>query len=183
MFLDQSADVVVIVHADRMTATAGPILRNTGWRGGWWVRYVPPTGVDEFVVERSDGNAATGFLLFPSENYADPSGASNNYTAEQLRDAQGAISGASTVTILAGGGRQLFRIFETVALTGGGTRTGGAIVYQHNDILRVSENGLLCNDSVANLQAAGIANPLTVGTCCMVPADRNGDLLGMDLKF
>ena len=85
-----------------MTALAGPTLRGTGWRGGQWVQYVTPTGVDDFVVEASDGNLATGFLIFPSEGYAEQSdwGAVGNYTGVVLRSENG--SGNSTVTFMAG---------------------------------------------------------------------------------
>ena len=179
-------DVIFQINGDKFPCVAGPVLRSTGWRGGLWVKYVPPTGnVDEFVIEASDGNEATGFIGFPSENYdpGDFAGAVNNFTGVQLRTGQGAVSGASTVTVTAGGGRFLFLVFETVALDVGGARAGGPISYSLNEDLRVSESGYLCNDSVANLAAAGVTNPLVVGKVCAVPHARNGYRLGMDLKF
>jgi hypothetical protein len=177
-------DVVLMIKGDSFTVTAGPNLRATGWRGGIWVQYVPPTGVDEFLVEVSDGNNVAGFLIFPSENY-DPGAEETqaNYIGTQLRTEQGSVAGASTVTMYAGGGRSMFRHYETVALNGAGARAGGPIVYVLNEDLKVSENGLLCNDSDVNLAAAGVTNPQVVGKCCSVPADRNGFRLGFDLKF
>jgi hypothetical protein len=177
-------DLVILIKGDSLTVSAGPNLRVSGWHGGQWVRYITPTGVDEFVVEASDGNSVAGFLLFPSENY-DPQNSESqaNYIGTQLRTEQGSVAGASTVAMYAGGGRFMFRHFETVALVGAGTRTGGLIAYTLHDFLKISENGLLCNDSDANLNAAGIANPVTVGMCSAVPAARNGNLLGFDLKY
>jgi len=182
---ERTDDVILAHHGDRMIATAGPVLRQTGWRGGIWVYYVPPTGPDLFVVERSNGNTATAFLLFPSEEYGVPTlGATENYTSRQFRGPEAMVpSGISTITIIAGGGRQLFRVFETVSLTAMGTRTGGPANYQLNEGLYVSENGLLCNDSIINLQAAGIANPIHVGVCCLVPIPRGNPYLGLDLKY
>ena len=184
----QTADTIIQINGDKFPCTAGPILRSTGWRGGLWVMYVPPIGnVDEYVIEASDGTMATGFVAFPSENY-DPNanwGAVNNFTGIQLREGQGAVAGASTVTVTAGGGRMLFLVFETVVLAAGGTRDGseGFITYNLNDQLKVSENGFLCNDPDGRLALVGIASPLVVGTCCAVPHERNGFRLGMDLKF
>lgn len=179
-------DVIFQINGDKFPCVAGPILRRTGWRGGLWVRYVDPGNlVDEYVVEASDGNEATGFIGFPSENYdpGDFAGAVNNFTGVQLREEQGAVTGASTITVTAGGGRMLFLVFETTALGGGGVRNGGPITYVLNEDLKISENGYLCNDSDVNLAAAGIASPLVVGKVCAVPHARNGYRLGMDLKF
>ena len=180
-------DVIIQINGDKFPCVAGPILRQTGWRGGLWVQYVPPVGnVDEFVVEASDGNATTGFIVFPSENY-DPSqtaGAVNNFTGIQLREGQGSVAGASTVTVTAGGGRMLFLVFETVPIDAGGVRTPGAfITYNLNEDLKVSENGYLCNDSDARLAMVGVTDPQTVGKCSAVPHARNGYRLGFDLKF
>ena len=181
-------DVVLVINGDKFPATVGPNLRAQGWQGGIWVKYIPPPNmVDEYVVEASDGNSTTGFLAFPSEDY-DPgsfSGPVNNYTGVQLRTEQGSRAGASTVTITAGGGRFLFRIFETVAIGPGGLRdgTGGFITYNLNEDLVVSENGFLCNDPDVRLAMVGIATVMIVGKCCAVPHVRNGNRLGLDLKF
>lgn len=183
-----TADVVFVINGDKFPATAGPGLRSTGWPGGLWVRYVPPVGmVDEYIVEVSDGNSATGFLGFPSENYTPDSfsGPVNNFTGIQLLTGQGAVAGASTVTITAGGGRFLFRLFETVVLSAGGQRDGseGFITYNLNEDLKISENGLLCNDPDARLALQGVVTPQIVGKCCAVPHARNNFRLGLDLKF
>lgn len=181
-------DVIAQINGDKYPALAGPLLRASGWRGGLFVKYVPPTNdVDEYVVEASDGNEGTGFLLFPSENY-DPSenwGAVNNFTGVQLRDLQGSVSGASTVTVTSGGGRYLFLVYETVALSAGGVRDGSAgdLAYNLNEDLKISENGYLCNDPDVNMAAAGIAVPLIVGQCVAVPAARNGRRLGLKCNF
>ena len=81
------------------------------------------------------------------------------------------------------GTRAFFRMFETVALTGGGVRAGGAITYVLNEDLKISENGLLCNDTDVNLAAAGIANPIVVGIVSAVPAANNGNRLCIDMKY
>lgn len=183
-------DVVIQINGDKYPVMAGPVLRSTGWRGGIWVRYVtvPEANlVEEYIVEASDGNEAVGFLAFPSENY-DPGenwGAVNNFTGVQLREAQGSVAGASTVTMTAGGGRFLFLVFETVALSPGGVRDGSAgfITYTLNENLKISENGFLCNDPDARLALVGVAAPLVAGKCCALPHSRNGFRLGLQLQF
>lgn len=177
-------DVEMQKKGDAFQVMPGPILRSTGWRGGQWVHYVTPSNpANDFEVEASNGNMATGFILFSSEEYSQEWGAYENWSSRQPRLTPGVASGSNMITIEAGGGRFLFRAYETVALTGAGTRTGGPIVYTLNDALYVSENGFLCNDSVANLNAAGIANPLQVGVCCMIPLVGNRNRLGLDLKY
>jgi len=167
-----------------LTVTVGPTLRQTGWRGGQWVMYSAPTGVDEFEVEASDGTNIAGCLVFPSENYnPGQEESTQNYIANAYRTEQGAVAGASTVTMMCGGARCMFKYYETVSLTGGGVRSGPAIVYALNEWLRISENGLLTNDPLANLQAAGVDPLNPIGICCAVPATRNGNRLGLDLKF
>jgi len=186
MLLDLREDVTMMLTGDTFPVTVGPLLRSSGWRGGTWVRYItPPDDVEEFVVEQSDGNAATGFLLFPSESYTpgEEWGAVNNFTGAQLRTDAGAVYGASTVTIIAGGGRMLFRVFETVPIDVFGVRSAGSITYSLNEPLKVSENGLLCNDSDARMALAGVAQPLTVGVCCAIPRPQNNFALGLDLKY
>jgi len=181
-------DVVLVINGDKLPVTVGPILRASGWRGGIWVRYVPPVGlVDEYVVEASDGNEAAGFLAFPSEDY-DPnsfSGPVNNFTGIQLTLNQGSVAGASTATVTAGGGRFLFLVFETVAIGPGGFRDGtaGFLTYNLNEDLKIGENGFLCNDPDARLALQGVVTPQIVGKCCAVPHTRNGFRLGVDLKY
>jgi hypothetical protein len=177
-------DMVLLFKGDMLTVAVGPVLRQTGWQGGQFVMYVPPTGVDDYLVEASDGTNIAGLLVFPSENYnPGQEETQQNYTGGQHRTEQGAASGAATVTMLCGGARCLFKYYETVSLTVGGVRSGPAITYGLNEWLRVSENGLLTNDPLANLQAAGV-NPLNpVGICSAVPGAGNSTRLGIDLKF
>lgn len=183
---DLYADVIAQINGDKFPTGVGPLLRASGWRGGTWVRYVDPVNmVDEYVVEISDGNQATGFLLFPPEGYGIGEGdwgAENNYLGQQFRTNAGSVAGASTVTITAGGGRFLFKTHETLAINGAGARVDPA-TYTLNQMLYVSENGLLCGDTPARLVLAGVATPQLVGTCCAVPHARNGFRVGLDLKF
>jgi hypothetical protein len=178
-------DVLVVITGDRFPACAGPIMRARGWRGGLWVKYVPPTGVDDYMIEASDGNETTGFTMFPAEAYKPGElwGAVSNFTGQQLRTDAGSVSGASTITIVAGGGRFLFLVYETTALDAFGARAGGPATYALNEELKVSENGYLCNDPDPLLALAGVTAPKVVGVCCAVPSQRTGNRLGMDLKF
>jgi len=177
-------DVELQFPGDRYPVNVGPILRRAGWRGGIFVQYV--AGPTDFTVEVSDGNTVAGFLLFQSENYAltrpygTGPGSPENWISRQFRNPTGANNVA---TMISGGTRAYFRVFETVALTGAGTRTGGPITYALNDPLKVSENGLLCNDSDVNLAAAGVTDPKVVGIVSAVPSARNDNRLGIDLKF
>lgn len=173
-----SLDVEIFLTGDRSPVICGPGLRAAGWRGGVWVMYVP--GDMDFTVERSDGTRATGFLLFPSEG-ADPStvGGSSDFISYQ--PATG-VGGQNVMTMVNGGTRAYFKVFETVALAGG-ARVGGPLVYNLNDDLKVSENGLLCNDPDAQFALIGITTPIVVGMVSAVPSPRNFNRLGLDLKF
>jgi len=169
----------------RLPVTVGPALRASKWRGGLCVMYIQSTEGD-FVVEVSDGSKVAGFLLFPSEryfpligDYGPNYGSNANWTS--MQPAHG-VGGQNVVTMISDNSRAFFKVFETIALAGG-ARGGGPITYAVNDIVRVSENGLLCNDSVAQLQAAGVATPVDVGIVSAAPATRNGNRLGVDTKF
>lgn len=180
-------DLDVLKHADRFSVNAGTSLRSTGWVAGQWVQYAstqqPP--VNQFTVEKSSGITAAGFLLYGSENYSNPRVSTyRNYTSYQNAGSfSAAASGASVVTMVAGGGKFLFRYFETIALNAFGVRAGGPAIYNVQDPLKVSENGLLCNDPDANLLAAtGGTSVILVGLCSFVPTLDNPKL-GLDLKY
>jgi len=183
---DDSArlDVELRFPGDRFPVVVGPTLRQGGWRGGLWVQYVTSTEGD-FVVEISDGNFASGFLLFQAENYeqAPPygtgPGSPANWISNQPREGTG---GQNVVTMVNGGTQAFFKLFETQRLVAG-ARTGADITYSLNESLKVSENGLLTNDSDVDLATVGIANPIVVGIVSAVPSDRNGDRLGADIKY
>lgn len=187
---DSGADVQMMIPGDRFPVVPGPILRASRWVGGLFVQFIPQIDVNDWPVEVSDGINAAGFLMFPSEDYS-PAGRRGgagyrNYTSRQPAgvDAATFASGASTQTMLSGGGRYLFVHFETVSLTGGGARTGPPAVYALNDVLKVSENGLLCNDLNASLLAAtGGTSVLSIGTVCNVPGPRTAGRLGLEFKF
>lgn len=188
--LSEVGDVELMFPGDRFPVIAGPGLLASGWRGGLFVQYV--TGTEDFTVEISDGNQSAGFLLFQSENYGPLTpgsdgvapnpvvGSPENWIAHQFRAGTG---GQNVATLVNGGTRAFFKAFETTALTGGGTRTGGPITYSLHDDLKVSENGLLCNDSDVNLAAAGVTTPVVVGIVSAIPSARNGNRLCMDMKY
>ena len=180
------ADVELMYPSLRLPVTAGPELRQTKWRGGLWVAYVTSTEGD-FVVEVSDGNSTGGFILFPSERYnplvgvafGPDFGSNDNWTSYQ--PATG-VGGQNVVTMISDNTRAFFKMFETVALAGG-TRSGGPITYVLNQNLKVSENGLLCNDSDAALLLAGVVTPVLVGIVSAVPSSRNANRLGVDIHY
>lgn len=195
MFLQNSnpsevGDVELMFPGDRFPVLCGPTLLASGWRGGLFVRYV--TGNTDYTVEVSDGNEAAGFLLFASEKYQplqpgsfgvspnEAVGSAENWTSSQYL---AGVGGQNVATMISGGTRALFKLFETTSLTGGGARTGGVITYSLNQLLKVSENGLLCNDSDGNLAAAGVTTPNIVGIVSAVPSSGNGGRLGVDMKF
>lgn len=190
LFLREGAsqDVEVMIHGDRFSVCPGPVLRAAKWNGGIWVQLVAPTDVNDFLVERSAGIEAAGFLLWASANRLNPTGDAGyrNWTSFQADDQNRSTvaSGAAMTTMVAGGGQFLFRLFETIALTAGGVRAGGPAIYTTNQPLKVSENGLLCNDPDANLLAAtGGTSVIVVGVCCAVPDTRSGNRLGLLLKY
>ena len=187
--LSEVGDVELMFPGDRFPVTVGPTLRETGWRGGQFVKYV--AGTTDWTVGVSDGNGAAGFLLFQSEYYSllQPGsfgsngeavvGSPENWISHQSKP----IGGNNTATMVSGGTRAFFKAFETVALNGGGARAGGPITYALNEPLKVSERGLLCNDSDANLNAAGVLTPVVVGIVSAVPSASNGWRLCVDLKY
>ena len=85
--------------------------------------------------------------------------------------------------MISGGTRAFFKAYETTALNGAGARAGGPITYNLNDSLKVSENGLLCNDPDANLVLAGVTNPTVMGIVSAVPSVANGNRLCLDMKY
>jgi hypothetical protein len=178
-----SLDVDLQYPGLRLPVTVGPNLRASRWRGGTFVYYI--TANEDFVVEKSDGNTTCGFLIFPSEDYAyappygTGPGSDQNWTSYQ--PATG-VGGQNVMTIIADNTRAFFRVFETVALVGG-VRAGGPITYALNESLYVSENGLLCNDSTVELALAGVVTPVEVGIVSAVPAARNDNRLGVDVRF
>jgi hypothetical protein len=147
--------------------------------------YVTSTQGD-FVVEKSNGTAAGGFLLFQSEDYqpfpppyGPGPGSPQNYTSFQFTNGAG---GQNVVTMVLGNCRAYFKVYETTSLVGG-VRNGPPIVYTLNDYLKVSENGLLCNDSDAELALVGIPEPVVVGMVSAVPSNLNQFRLGLDQRF
>lgn len=180
-------DLDVLKHADRFSVNAGTSLRSSGWVAGQWVQYTgtqQPPG-NQFTVEKSSGVTAAGFLLVGSENYSNPRISTyRNYTSYQNAGSiSAAASGASVITMVAGGGKFLFRYFETTSLNAFGVRSGPPAVYSVQDTLKVSENGLLCNDPDAELLlATGGVAVIPVGICCFVPTIDNPKL-GLDLKY
>ena len=181
--------VELFFPGDRMPVIFGPGLRSSGWWAGRWVAYVASTEGD-FVVEASDGTEACGFILLPSENYdisyqnggfagGDFVGSNANWTSGQ--PATG-VGGQNVVTMINGGTRAFFNLFETQRIVAG-DRTGADITYVLNEALKVSENGLLCNDSDGDLGTVGITDPIVVGIVAAVPTTRNLNRLGIDLKY
>lgn len=181
---ETNLDVELMYKALRLPVSVGPILRSTGWRGGQWVTYINSDEGD-FVVEASDGTSAAGFLLFPSEDYrltppyGSFDGSALNWTSTQPM--QG-VGGQNVITMISGNSRFFCKVFETEALDGG-ARTGGSITYMLNQSLKISENGLLCNDSNAQLALVGIASPIAIGGVAAIPLARNGYRLGVGARY
>ena len=178
-----SEDLVVMKQGDTVTVTAGPELRRSKWKAGIWIKYVENENeAAEFTVEKSEGVYATGFLMYGSEDYSRAIQSNyRNYTSYQNTGALASASGAAVLTAILGGGRFLFSQYERFNLDGNGNRTIPA-VYQLNEGLKVSENGLLCNDVDALLNAkTGATIALLVGVCCKTPGAD--DKLGLDLKY
>lgn len=178
---DDGSDLTCMQRGENFVVRVGPILARDGWRGGQWVRYVPPTDtVDLWIVEKSDGVQAAGFLANESEDYSNARVSNyRNYTSYQNRAPS---SGARAVTMYTGGGRFFFRQFETISLDVFGVRTGPPAVYVVGETLKVSENGLLCNDPDARLiLATGGTSVISVGVCNYVPT-VNLPKLGLDLS-
>tara|TARA_B100000424_G_scaffold156512_1_gene119644 strand:- start:509 stop:1075 length:567 start_codon:yes stop_codon:yes gene_type:complete len=174
----------IIRNGDRFAVTIGPILRSERWKGGTWVKYVADhSNTDSFTVERSDGVYSCGFVIYGSEDYTNARQSTyRNFTSYQNTSVMANALGTATLTLVAGGGRFLFKDFEQFNLDGNGDRTVPA-TYQLNEELKVSENGLLCNDGDVRLLAkTGGAKTLIVGICCLVPTEQVPKL-GLDYKF
>jgi len=178
-----SDDIDAHFVGDKFPVVAGPILRATKWKAGLFVRYVEDEiETNNFTVEQSNGREVVGFLLFGSEDYADARQSNfRNFTSYQNTSALASSSGSATLTMISGGARYLFKNFETIALDAGGVRQGGAITYNLNEPLKISENGLPCNDPDDRLSLAIGGDPIVVGFCSKKPGIDGK--LGIDLKF
>jgi hypothetical protein len=181
-----SESVEILSTPDRFPVTISSALRNSGWLGGQFVKYVEnENNVSEFTVDKSKGVYSSGFLLFGGENYSDPRTSTyRNFTSYQnMIGLPTAVGGSNVVTMISGGARCLFLNYETISLNGQGQRAGGVAQYTLNESLKISENGLLCNDpDNLLLLATGGQETLTVGFCCKTP--NSEDLrLGVDLKY
>ena len=185
--VSERLDVELMLPGDRYQVAVGPVLRRTGWRGGVWVRYITSNNpLQLFEVELSNGVDATGFLLFGSDDFAPfgPPGQTYNWTSLDPRNEASSASGTNVVTMVNGGARAMFKVFETISLDAGGARVGPLIVYGLNDKLKVSENGLLCNDPDARvLLATGGSEVLVSGFCSAVPDELSGGRLSLDMKY
>lgn len=179
--LQEPPDVELLRAGDKIIAYLGPILKSRPYRGGLFARY--SIGDQDFVIEQSDGNSYCGCIFLQSENYApippigNGPGSPENYTSIQPINPLS----PGVVTLLAGGNRAYFKMFETVQLNGG-VRNGPPIVYVLNEPLRISENGLLCNDPVDELLLVDITTPQVVGIVSATPLDRNSWRLGVDMR-
>ena len=174
----------IIRNGDRFQCTIGPILRSERWKGGTWVKYVEDkSSTDSFTVERSDGIYTCGFVMYGSEDYTNARQSTyRNFTSYQNTSPIANALGTASLTLVAGGGRFLFKEFEEFRLDGQGNRTIPAN-YQLNQDLKVSENGLLCNDEDARLLAkTNGTKTLLVGICCLVPTTEVPKL-GLDYKY
>lgn len=179
---DDGSDLTVLKAGERYPVRVGPNLAAAGWKAGAWVRYVAPTdGVDLWFVEASVGVVVSGFLMYESEDYSDPTHTTyRNYTSYQNRVSN---SGARVVTMIAGGGKYLFARFETVSLDAFGARVGPPITYAVGEALRISENGLLCNDPEARIiLATGGTSAVMVGQCHRTPT-ATLNKLGLDMAL
>ena len=185
----QDQDVVVLRPGDRLQAEVAPggTLVGPGWRGGLWVQYVTPVGPNMFEVDASNGLNVAGFLLRASER---PPPFTNSFDGRvytwgseyNLTGIQpGSNIAAKPVSLITGGGRFIFRIFESLLLVGP-NRTGALKTYTLNETLFVSERGFLTNDQGGELTGL-IGTPVPVGTCSMAPSVENGFRLGLDLKY
>lgn len=186
MSINQVPDDVQVLHyGSKWNVVVGPNLRASGWRGGTFVMYSTLTGSIPFEVEKADGNYVSGFLIHPSE-FAAPNevyGATNNYTSMPKRTEQGFVSGAGVVAMACDNGRFGFKVYETQAIGAGAVRDGGPIVYALNQNLYVSENGLLCNDTVVKLAQVGITTPQLLGVVSAVPTIHNDYRVFMDQRL
>lgn len=174
-------DVEPMVWGDKLTCSAGSTLQRTGWKAGTFAMYVAGSvGEPYFTVERSDGIGVAGFILYGSEDYSDTRiGGYHNYTSIQKRYP----NGPNTITVMIGGGRYFFRNYEKVALAADGTRTGGPAVYGFNNILKVSENGLLCNDPDGYLLLATGGAVTVPFAMCSRPPVVDDPRMGVDMRY
>lgn len=181
-----SESVEILTNPDKFPVTISSSLRRSGWLGGQFVKYIEnEVNTSEFTVEKSEGVEVAGFLLFGGENYSDPRTSTyRNFTSYQnMIGLPTAVGGANVVTMISGGARCLFRNYETISLNGQGQRTGGVAQYTLNEKIKVSENGLLCNDpDNLLLLATGGQETIVVGLCCKTPSTED-PRLGLDLKY
>lgn len=140
-----SRDLVLLVKGDSMTVAVDPGLAASGWPGGMFAKYtVSPTGFP--TVMKADGRYC-GFFIFGSDEDAD------QLTGMELQNVV-----YSYVVLQFGGNVAYVRVFETLgyAARHGGPQT--ALVYTPNQLLYISENGLVTNENESDLGTYGAHN-------------------------
>jgi hypothetical protein len=185
--LNAADDFTLYTKSNSVPVTAGPDMIVNGWRAGMFVMWAPLVGRgNAIMVEISDGSQVSGMLIQPSEDYSIGAtwAGTVNYTSKSYKQLSPGWEpmANSTVSIERGAFIAKVGIFERVALTGGGTRSGGPITYMTRQTLYCSENGLICNDDPANLIAAGIAEPVFVGYVINPPAEYNNFMIEADIR-
>ena len=174
----QDMDVQVFFKGDTINVIVDNTLARNKWRGGLFVNisgHQFNTTSPYPVVTKSNGVNPIGFLVRSSEEVAL---SEYNYTSLQP-------SVTRVVLVYYGNCQVLLKQFETVAFnTGMGLRDGGAgnVAYTHNQLLSVSENGLVTSlddatDAFSVLYPA--STPKTIGQAWAIPDTTIGNRLGI----
>jgi len=176
-FKNQRLDLVILHKGQHVNVELGTGLRNSGWRGGQFVKYtnttapIGNTGKYLGIVEASNGSASVcGFLLFASTTaVSDDPEFMSSYKPEST----------GVAAINKNMGKYKFFQFETEnAAKRANPMAGADLVYALNDRLYVSSEGLLSHENEGG-------NAICVGTCFHVPsglADRD-NYVGLDCNI
>lgn len=176
-----SRDMVLMVKGDSMTVVLDPSLVASGWTGGTFAKYTTTlTGFP--TIAKSDGRYC-GFFLFGSDEEAD------QLTGMELQNVV-----YSYAVLQFGGNVAYLRHYEKF---GYAARHGGpqvALVYTPNQLLYVSENGLVTNENESDLGVFGAHNfpdgtPvvdksfIAFGLCFAPPSALTSDYIGIQTNI
>lgn len=175
-------DVQVLIKGDTAPAYIDASLSTKdGWRGGQWVVYTSNTYGNEKnirVVGLSDGNKAVGFILRGSNFHpnAQTPGGPDLRVSEYNYSSYAPLN--SKIVTIAFDGSYIFKMYEKYAFPN--RSSGTELTYNLSDSLYLSDRGLFT--TFADAQNAGIANPVMVGFCWMIPSEDNNYSIGVDIE-
>jgi len=167
----RSRDCIVFFKGDTTTVTVSSVMVSGGWAGGQGVQWAGAIG-DDRLVTYSQGLYG-GFLIWGSDEAGD------DYTAITRQQPTYRYA-----TMLFGNNLMATRTYERYTYA---SRIGGGfpvlLVYQPNDVLRLSLRGLWTKEDELTLSGSPLAPSPLVGYVAQIPKPLNNEFLGIQVSM